>query len=116
MQDWPIPILKKPYSSPTIAKTAWFIFAVAVVAFWALIGAARGQEAPVLPYVDERCAYSFSCQKDITYELIYQGEVVSGPEDMTREECEQVLADIEPQTEPFTELVCRPRLVEREKS
>ena len=70
-------------------------------------------DAPSI-YMDEACAQSFSCNETIIYELVYQGSIVSFG-DMNESECNQLKEEIEAQTRPFTELVCRPRLVEREK-
>ena len=80
--------------------------------FWSVASAQEG----VRPYVDEDCAASFACQSDrVTWELIYQGEVISEPnEDFSEEECEMLRAEVEPQTDPFSQLYCRPRLVERQ--
>jgi hypothetical protein len=67
----------------------------------------------VMPYVDEDCAASFSCISDTVWELVYQDQVIPLG-DMTQEQCVAALTDIEPQTRPFSKLICRPRLVERE--
>jgi hypothetical protein len=71
-----------------------------------------------LPFVDEACAQSFGCQSEMIWELIMipSGDVVSFG-DMTKEECEEMKALVEAQTEmeAFTGLKCRARLVEREK-
>jgi hypothetical protein len=69
------------------------------------------------PYVDEQCAASFSCQDILIFELVLlpSQTVVSGVEDMTEDECEALKELAESQTEAFTALVCRPRLVERQK-
>lgn len=75
--------------------------------FWSIASAEE------LPHVDEQCAHSFACQDDTIWELVYQGQVIPLG-DMTKEECEEVLAGIELQTEPFSELKCRERLVERQ--
>jgi hypothetical protein len=73
------------------------------------------QIQPFQPYVDEQCAYAFACQNKTIWELVYQGQVISEPyHDMTLEECEELRSQIDPQTAPFTEVTCRPRLVERE--
>lgn len=70
-----------------------------------------------LPYVDEQCAASFACNETIIYELMYGGIVLPTLEgDLTKEECEQLKADIQEATKAMSELTCRPRLVEREDS
>jgi hypothetical protein len=68
-----------------------------------------------LPYVDPDCAANFGCQNDLVWELMVGGQVIPLG-DMTKEECEAALAEIEPQTPPFTTVGCRARLVERESS
>ena len=68
----------------------------------------------VRPYIDEQCAETFACRDTIIYELVYEGYVVSLG-DLTEEECESLKADVEAQTEAFSSLECRARLVEREK-
>ena len=68
----------------------------------------------VKPFVDEQCAESFACRDTIIYELVYDGNVVSLG-DLSEEECESLKADVEAQTEAFSILECRARLVEREK-
>jgi hypothetical protein len=79
----------------------------------------KSEPEPILPYVDESCAGSFACQDEVVWELVLlpSRTVVSGIEDMTEEECEALkeLAESQAQTEAFTALVCRPRLVERQK-
>jgi hypothetical protein len=70
----------------------------------------------IQPFVPEACAFSYSCRGDnIVYDLVYQGSVLS-TEDLTQEECEALKAELEAQTIPFTELECRPTMVERQKS
>lgn len=71
------------------------------------------------PYVDEACQQSFACTSDtVIWELVLlpDGVVVSFG-DLDEAECEALkeLADSQSATEPFTALVCRPRLVERQK-
>lgn len=69
-----------------------------------------------LPYVDEACAESFSCQGTIIYELIIvPSEQVLSVGDMDKEQCEALKEAAEgiADAEPFTALRCRPRMVER---
>lgn len=100
----------------------WVFLAVTILALLLGLSMAAAEEDiephHIRPYVDEECAVSFSCNSQRTWELIYQGEVVHGSDnlDMTFEECEELRAALEMQTEAFTEIYCRPRLVEREDS
>lgn len=105
----------------------WVFLAVAILSVVLCISFAAAEEGQediephnfIRPYVDENCAFRFSCQSDEqTWELIYQGEVVRGSKslDMTLAECEELRAALEAQTDPFSEIYCRPRLVEREDS
>lgn len=73
------------------------------------------QAGPILPYVDEACAQSFACQKEVIWELVLNGQVISEG-DMTQEECQKELKAVEMQTKPFADLECRPRLVERQEA
>ena len=62
-------------------------------------------------------AYANDCMIDCTgttWELHYQGHVVSFG-DMNLEECESLKAEIEAQTEPFTDLICVEVSVKREE-
>jgi hypothetical protein len=94
-----------------VLLVASIVFAVLFFSF-----AARAQEEPIFPYVDEQCAESFSCMPDdIVWELLLGGEVIPLG-DMTQDECAQVLSQMDSMTVPFAPLECRPRMVEREES
>lgn len=91
-----------------------FIFFASVLV---LLLPAHAGDKPLMPYVDEQCAASYACNRDVIWELVYQDEVISDPkEDLTEEACELLRESLEPQTEAFAYLTCRPRLVEREES
>lgn len=69
-----------------------------------------------MPYVDEACAASVSCQSYVIYELVLMPDgIVVSIGDMDKEECEAMLEEVNGQTDPFQEVVCRPRLVERQE-
>lgn len=103
----------------------WVFLAVAILSVVFCISFAAAEEGNediephhIVPHVDEDCAASFSCNSQKTWELIYKGEVVNRHfgGDLTFAECEELRAELEAQTEAFTEIYCRPRLVEREDS
>jgi hypothetical protein len=58
------------------------------------------------------CVLDQSCTTTI-WQLTYQGNVVSFG-DMDQEQCEDLLAELEAQTEPFTGLACEEVPVKRE--
>jgi hypothetical protein len=55
------------------------------------------------PALSEECTYNCN---DTTFVLQFQGHDVSIGRDMSLDECEELLAEIDPQTPGFTELEC----------
>jgi hypothetical protein len=73
------------------------------------------------PYIDEQCLNSFSCALGnpdtyVVWELFYEGQMVKRPgeEDLTLEQCQAAATELNTNTPPFKEVVCRARLVERQ--
>jgi hypothetical protein len=88
------------------------------VEFVTVVPKSRPLSVQTEPYIDEHCQESPACNGDeVVWELVMipSGDVVSFG-DMDEQECEEMKAMVEAQTEmeAFTGLKCRPRWVERE--
>ena len=92
-----------------------------LLAGFLLVGETTVPKTPIakeepMPYVDEACAASVACQSYVIYELVLMPDgIVVSVGDMDKKECEAMLEEVNGQTDPFQEVVCRPRLVERQE-